>query len=169
MRKEALLIDKHKEKRMKFANWIRTYSRKENTMNILLSDEKMFDIDGIYNSHNDRIWAVNRASKGGIRRKRKCPQKVLVWLEVCSEGASPLVIFESNTLDHDWYIKGVLPVALKYGNDMFRDDWIFQQKGAKSHIHEKSQESCANSFPSFIDKDYWPPNSPNLNLLDSCI
>ena len=32
-------------------------------MNILFSDEKMFDIDGVYNSHNDRIWAVNCAAK----------------------------------------------------------------------------------------------------------
>ena len=135
-------------------------------MNILLSDEKMFDIDGVYNSHNDRIWTVNRAGNVVLGRKRKCPQKVLVWLEVCSEGVSPLVIFENDTLDHDWYIKEVLPVALKYGNDIFWDDWIFQQE---LHVHEKSQESCANSFPSFIDKDYWPPNSPNLNLLDFCI
>ena len=48
---------------MKFANWIRTNFRKENTMNILFSEEKMFDIDGVYNSQNDRIWAVNRAAK----------------------------------------------------------------------------------------------------------
>ena len=34
------------EQRVKFANWI----RKENTIKILFSDEKMFDIDGIYNS-----------------------------------------------------------------------------------------------------------------------
>ena len=40
---------------MKFANWMRTNFRKENTMNILFSDEKMFDIEGVYNSHNDRI------------------------------------------------------------------------------------------------------------------
>ena len=29
-------------------------------MRILFSDEKMFDLDSIYNSENDRIWAVNR-------------------------------------------------------------------------------------------------------------
>ena len=63
----------------------------------------------------------------------------------------------------------MLPVALKYGNDMFRDDWTFQQDGAKPHIHAKSQEWCANNFPSFIDKDHWPPNSPDLNPLDYCI
>ena len=66
---------------MKFANWIRTNFRKENTMNILFSDEKMFDIVGVYNSHNDRIWVGNHAAadaKGGLRRKRKFPPKVMV-------------------------------------------------------------------------------------------
>ena len=85
----------------------------------------MFDIDGVYNSHNDRIWVVNGAAadaKGDIRRKRKFPQKVMVWLGVCSKGVSLLVTFEDDTLDCDWYIKEVLLVALKYGNDMFGDD-----------------------------------------------
>ena len=50
------------------------------------------------------------------------PQKVIVWLGVCCKGVSPLVIFESDTLDHDRYIKEVLPVALKYGNAVFGDD-----------------------------------------------
>ena len=57
MQEEPLFTDEYKEKRIKFANWIRTNFQKENTMNILILDEKMFDIDGVYNSHNDRIWA----------------------------------------------------------------------------------------------------------------
>ncbi|CAF5160296.1 unnamed protein product, partial [Rotaria magnacalcarata] len=43
----------------------------------------MFGIDGVYNSQNERIWAVNRAeadAKDGIKRKRKYPQKVMIWL-----------------------------------------------------------------------------------------
>ena len=55
--------------------------RKENTMKILFSNEKMFDIDGIYNSQNDRIGAVSRSAadiKGGLRQKRKFLQKVMV-------------------------------------------------------------------------------------------
>ena len=100
-------------------------------------------------------------SKGALRRKRQFQQKVIVYLGVYCEGVSSLVIFESDTLDHDQDIKEVLPVALKYANDMFGDDWIFQQDGAKANIHEKWQESCANNFPSFIDKDHWPPNSSN--------
>ena len=132
----------------------------------------MFDIDGIYNSQNDRIWAVNRSEadiKGGTRQKRKIPQKVMVWLGVCSKGVSPLVIFEKVTVDHDRYIKEVLPVALKLRNEIFGSDWTFQQDGAKPQIHAKSQQWCANNFSSFIDKDHWPPNRPDLNPLDYCV
>ena len=111
-------------------------------MNILFSEEKIFDIDGVYDSQNDGIWVINRTAgdnKGGIRRKRKFPQKVMVWLEVCSKSVSLLVIFERSTLDHDRYIRDALPIALKYGNDTFGDNWTFQQDGAKLHIRAKLQ------------------------------
>ncbi|CAF1683322.1 unnamed protein product [Rotaria magnacalcarata] len=132
----------------------------------------MFDIDRIYNSQNDRIWAVNRLAadiKGGTRQKRKFPQKVMVWLAVCSKRVSPLVIFENGTVDHDRYIKEMLPVALKFGNNTFGAAWTFQQDGARPHIHVKSQEWCDKHFPCFIDKNHWSPNSPDLNPLDYCI
>ena len=45
--KEPLLPDEHEEKRIKFANWIRTNFQKGDTMKILFSDEKIFDIDGV--------------------------------------------------------------------------------------------------------------------------
>ncbi|CAF4445225.1 unnamed protein product [Adineta steineri] len=51
----------------------------------------MLDIDGVYNSQNDRIWAVDRSeadTKGGTRQKRKFPQKIMVWLGVCSKGGA---------------------------------------------------------------------------------
>ena len=73
-------------------------------MNTLFSDEKIFDTDGVYNSHNHRIWAVNCAAayaKGSISGKPKFPQKVMVWLRVCSKSISPLVSFQNDTLDHD--------------------------------------------------------------------
>ena len=128
-------------------------------MKILFSDD-MFDIDGICNSQNDRIWAINRSAadaKGGIRQKRKFLQKVMVWLGVCSKGVSSLVIFKDGRMDHDRYIKEMLPVAIKFGNDTFGTDWTFQQDSAKSHIHTKSQEWCRKHFSSFIHKDHCAP------------
>ena len=73
---ELLRTNEHKEKRIRFANWIRTNFRTENTMKILFSDEKTFDIDGICNSQNERIWMVHRSvagTKDGIWKKRKFP------------------------------------------------------------------------------------------------
>ncbi|CAF1037694.1 unnamed protein product [Rotaria magnacalcarata] len=128
MRVVPLLKDEHKGKRKRFSNWIRTYFKKETTMKILFSDDKMFDIDGVYNSQNDRIWAVNRqeADKaGGRKQKRKFSDKIMVWLGVCSKGVSPLVILGIESMNHERYIKNVLPVALKYEKEMFGNDWIF--------------------------------------------
>ena len=97
-------------------------------MKILFSDEKLFDIDGVYNSQNDRVWAVSRDEvdkQGGIKQTQKFPEKVVVWLAVCSKGMSPLVIFENATVDHSRYIQEVLPVVLEYSNNVFGNQWIF--------------------------------------------
>ncbi|CAF2137240.1 unnamed protein product [Rotaria magnacalcarata] len=93
----------------------------------------------------------------------------MVWLGACSNGISSLVIFEEGTVDHARCIKEMLPVALKYGNKVFDNDWTFQQDGATPHIHQLTQQWCQGHFPSFIEKDRWPPNSPDLNPLDHSI
>jgi len=45
-------------------------------------------------------------------------------------------------------------------------DFSFQQDGAPEHtacsVHDWLQTNC----PDFIAKDYWPPNSPDLNAVD---
>ena len=72
-------------------------------MRILFSDEKFVDIDGVYDSQNDRVWAGDRADankKCGIKQRRKFPSKVMVWLCVCSKGITPLVILDEGTADH---------------------------------------------------------------------
>ena len=75
------MTDAQKLKRKRFANWVRTNFKKENALKILFSDEKLFDIDGVYNAQNDRIWAVDRGEadkNGGRKQKRKFAQKVMV-------------------------------------------------------------------------------------------
>lgn len=147
---EPRLTDAHKAERKKFANWVRSNFRKEQTMRILFTDEKRFDIDGVYNVQNDRIWAPSRKEadeRGGIHQKRKFPQSVMVWLGACSKGITPLVIFEQGTVNHDRYIKEVLPVALKYANKVFGNDWTFQQDGASPHIHNLTQQWRRDHFP----------------------
>ena len=93
----------------------------------------------------------------------------MIWLSMCSRGMSPIVIFDEGTIDHAPYIREVLPVALKYGNDILGTYWTFRQDGAMPHVHHLTQQWCKDNFPSFIDKDHWPPNSPDLNHLDCSI
>ena len=63
-------------------------------------------------------------------------QNLMVRLGACSRGLSPLVIVKNGRVDHNRYINKVLLVALKYGNSIFGNDWIFQQDGTKAvHRH----------------------------------
>ncbi|CAF4160995.1 unnamed protein product [Rotaria magnacalcarata] len=99
---EPSLSDDQKIKRKKVANWVRNNFRKEETMRILFSDEKFFDIDGVYNSQNDRVWAVDRGDadeKSDIQQRRKFPQKVMMWLGAYSKGVMLLVILDDRTVD----------------------------------------------------------------------
>ena len=79
----------------------------------------MFDIDGVYNTQNDRVWAVDRADankNGGIQRRPKFPQKVMIWLGTRSEGITNIGDrLDEGTVDHTFYVKKLLPVALNMG------------------------------------------------------
>ena len=52
-----------------------------------------------------------------LGKNESFPQKVVVWLGVCSKGVYSFMIFEDGTMNHDRYIKEVLPVTVKFGND----------------------------------------------------
>ena len=114
------------------------------------------------------MWAVNYADadeNGGVNQRRK----VMVWLSACSKGTTSLVIFNEDTVDHAVYMEKVLPVALKYGNEVFGGDWIFEENGAKPHSHYLTQQWCRDNFVTFINSENWSPNSPDLNRLDYSI
>ena len=73
---EPTLAEKYKEERKKFAYWMPTNFRKRKTLKILFFNEKLFGIDGVYNTQNDRIWTVNRDKanqKGGIHQRKSNP------------------------------------------------------------------------------------------------
>ena len=46
----------------------------------------------------------------------------MVWLGACSKGLTPLVIFYEETVDRTVCIEKVLPVTLKYRNEIFGSD-----------------------------------------------
>ena len=105
---------------------------------------------------------IGRKQIGEVEKtERKVCRKVIVWLAVCSEGVTLLVLFEKGTLDHHRYITEVLPVDLRYENSKFGNNCTFQQDNGIAHIHRETQEWCCQHFPSLIDEDTWPANSPD--------
>lgn len=78
---QPFLTDAHRAERKIFRNCVCTTFRKEQMMNILFSDEKFFDIDGVYNVQNHWVWAFNHIEANKIRevkQKRKFPSNVMV-------------------------------------------------------------------------------------------
>lgn len=164
------LDDAAKNRRIQFAYWVRRWLRKQQMETILFSDEKYFSIDGIFNRQNDRVYALNRQdadSAGGTRRIVKFPKKIMVWLGATKNGLTTPIFFKpGETLTHENYIDVVLPHALSEGHRLLGGHFIYQQDGATPHRHRKSQAWCAQNFPQFIEEKTWPPNSPDLNVLD---
>jgi transposase len=166
------LTDSQKQKRFSFGIWVRKNVTKSLSKKILFSDEKRFDIDGFYNRQNDRIWAPNREqadADGGIHRKTKFPQSIMVWLGACYSGVTRPVIIEEGTINHQQYIRKILPLALQDGQKLMGDEFTFQQDGAPAHKDHHTQTWCKDNFWNFWPSSRWPPNSPDLNPLDYSI
>ena len=82
-----------------------------------------------YHVQNDHIWAINHQEankKVGIKKKYQSPTNVMVWLGMCSAGLTKLIILDKGTLNHERYIREVLPIALKCGNEMMDSDSMFK-------------------------------------------
>ncbi|CAF2089292.1 unnamed protein product, partial [Rotaria magnacalcarata] len=132
--KQPKLTDVQKKKRVKFENWVLNNYTKSDIARWLFSDEKYFDLNGIYNNQNDRIWAISREEankRGTIYETTKFPVKVMVWFGVCSERLSVPMLFEDGSMDAQRYIDEVLPIALECGNEMLGEHWTYQQDGAR--------------------------------------
>ena len=49
------------------------------------------------------------------------------------------------------------------------NQFILQQDGAPAHGAKLAQVWLTSHCPDFIDKDSWPPNSPDMNPLDYAV
>ena len=157
-----------KAKRLKLANWIRTNFRKENTLTFFCFLTKNCSTSMEFITHKTRDsehQIVPKLMQKVTSRKYRNFRKTL-WsaLEYVRKEYPLLLIFEEGTVDHERYIQKVLPVPLTSGNDMFGNNWTFQHDGGRAHIHQNTQDWCRTDLSSFIEKEHWVPNIPDLNL-----
>ena len=144
---------------------------------ILFSDEKLFNVDAMANSRNNRYISSEdpKDVPENIRHsfRTKHPASVMVFGMVSSDGKkmSPVFIDSGVRIDTKEYIRileaNVKPwVASNYGP---KTKIVFQQDGAPAHTSKKTQEWLKKAFPNFWSKGLWPPNSPDLNPMDYSI
>lgn len=138
---------------------------------IFFTDEKMFYLDPPINSQNDRVWAEGRkrnvASQRLLHQRAKFSRSVMVSAGVSFSGKGRLhFVPEKVKVNTDCYLSNLLPGLLEDCRDHLGNDFIFQQDGAPAHAAKQTQDFLQRHCPSFINKDEWPPNSPDLNPLD---
>lgn len=146
--------------------------RRHATSNIVFSDEKLFLLQPSLNAQNDRVYAVTIEDLPEddlvVERFQNVP-KVMVWGAVSAHHKFPLVFVESGVkINASVYKEEILrSKLLPHAERVFRNEpWVFQQDGAPSHRANTVQEWLSENVPDFINKDEWPPSSPDLNPMD---
>lgn len=154
---------------------LRRFRTPESVGKVAHSDEKCFYLNDISSNQNDRVRAagLKRSISNGrlLVQRDKFGKKVMVSAAVCFRGKSRLIFVDpASKVNTRYYIDRILPVLKLDLDNMYGDaDYIFQQDGAPSHTAAETQTWLRDNFPDFISKDQWPPNSPDLNVLDYCV
>ena len=158
------LEDKDYEKRLNFAHWF--LKQPESTHEyIICSDEAYFYLTLPLNNQNNRQWSKSNPYIG--IEKPLNDQKNLVWCAISANRVFGPYYFEDTVNQHNYLemLKNYFwPKVLKTAE---YKKYYFQQDGARSHTAKTVQTWLKDQFgKKFIDKDMWPPQSPDLNPCD---
>ena len=124
MPNEATLTDRAQSKKMKIRSGQGQISKKRrHDEGFFFSDEKLFDVDGIYNSENCRILAVDRAQADIKGAFVNFLERWWFGLECVRKDFRLYWLIGNGTVDHNCYINEVLQLALKYDNNI-RWGWL---------------------------------------------
>ena len=154
-------------KGMKLLTWIK---HDKGTIRIF-SDKKMWTVDQVRNSQNDRFLAYCVEEVPPIL-STKHPASAMMLGVVASDG---------NRMPPHWFDKGlkinteaylnVMESVVKPWIDATYPDggYVWQQDSAPSHRSRTVQDWCKNNLEQSWPWTIWPPSSPDLSPLDYAI
>ena len=132
------------------------------------SDEKIFTVDAKINRRNDR-WLAHDPENVPVVGRTKFPASIQVLSVVSSEGdvMPPHFFNKGETITKEVYLR-VLTTVVKPWIDTVTSGrpYVFQQDGAPAHTSHLVQNWLSDNVDMFWSKEFWPPNSPDLNPLD---
>ena len=125
---------------------------------LVWSAEKIFTVQVVVNSQNDRVYA-HRAQHlpEGCRThfRRQKPAGVMVWAAVASDGSkSPFVFIQEGVkVNSQVYLQMLEEKVLPWCTNAFGNQCVFTQDGAPAHTSNVTQAWCKQHFPGFWDKN----------------
>jgi hypothetical protein len=158
------LEDKDYEKRANFAKWF--IKRPASVLDhMIFSDEAYFYLTLPVNKQNNRIWSQANPLIGV--EQPLYDKKILVWCGIsASRVFGPFYFSETvNQVNYLDMLKNFFWPKLLDTADYKK--YYFQQDGARPHTAETVQTWLTSKFgQKFLDKESWPPRSPDLNPCD---
>ena len=132
------------------------------------SDEKIFTVDAKVNRRNDR-WLAHDSEDVPVVARTKFPASVHVLGVVSSDGdiMPPHFFKKDENITKEVYVQ-VLSTVVKPWMETIASgrSYVFQQDGAPAHTSHLVQNWLSDNVDMFWSKEFWPPNSPDLNPLD---
>lgn len=124
--------------------------------------------DQVFNRQNNRWIAMTSRDVPKIM-KTKFPATVMVFGVISSEGdVMPPHIFETGLrVNTDIYLDVLSSVVFPWIQQVAGNrPWVWQQDSAPCHVSARSLAWLKEHAHDMVDKDTWPPNSPDLNPMD---
>lgn len=163
MQRRPLLTKAHKKKRIEFARQHQNWTV-EQWQQVIFSDDTIIaarpaDYAGIKwakptNHLNPRL--IQPTVKGG-------GPSIMIWACISRFGFHDVILLDG-TVTAEGYISvlkdGLLPVLSNYFNEQ---SFIFQQDGASVHTARVVADFLQSQNISVLS---WPPNSPDLNIIE---
>ncbi|KAF2353956.1 hypothetical protein FHG87_015290 [Trinorchestia longiramus] len=134
-----------------------------------LSDEKTVSVDPLVTKQNDLIVSFGQdISELRNVSTIKHPASVMMLVVVASNGEKmpPVWFPRGYRLNPSAYKDVLVTKILPWVRKITRNaNYVFQHNGAPAHTAQTDQEWLGSNM-NFWPKDFWPPQSPDLNPLD---
>jgi hypothetical protein len=166
-----IITEAVRQKRLERSRALLRRLKVRDTKRVFFTDEKNFYLNPQICNQNNRVWSSGKKADIApdrllVQREKFAPH-VMVSAGVCASGKGRLhFVDEKAKVDATYYVGRLLPELIADCKRLLPAGFIFQQDGAPAHTARHAQDWLNVNCPGFIEKDQWPPNSPDLNPLD---
>ena len=136
---QSKLTKKHVKVRYEKAKLFRKYSIKFYER-FLISDEKIWTVDGYFNPQNERVRAQKKEDVPA-REKNKFCAKRMVWLGMSARALTPLVYFKGS-VNGKVYLDKVLKKVVLEDVMVIIHDWVCAPPPPPSHFAHDPPFTC---------------------------